>query len=95
MILDERVQHTPGRVRFHPQEVASHNYGDLLYLALKVGFGLAGTGRDKTFLRPQHTSPAYRMFGAAFSSDNDKVVADTVYAWIADSGVRPLGAFVY
>jgi len=68
-------------------------YAVLLCKSLEVGFRLAGPGRDQPGIHLGRASPNDQMFEAAFSGDDDEVIADAVCAWIADDGITSPGSF--
>lgn len=80
----------PGCDPVHPtggsrRDLDLHGYVDLLFTTLEIGFRVARPGRGWPTIRSNHASHHDRMFELAFSSDDDGVIADAVYAWIADS----------
>ena len=62
-------------------------------MTLNVGFRPAGPGRDQPAVHLGGASRNDQMFEAAFSSDEDDVIADAVCAWIADRDIAPPGSF--
>ena len=68
------------------------DYMDLLFRSLEIGFRLAAPDHDQPVLHLNHTPHHDRIFEAAFSSDDDEVIADAVWAWIAGSECAPAGS---
>ena len=68
-------------------------YKYLLSIILEVGFRLAGISARYEGVDPNDTPYHNRIFEAAFSSNDDEVVADAVRMWITSSGPTPLGSF--
>ena len=87
-----RLNDTSHRAPSRTPDVALHSYADLLRNTLKIGFRLAGPGRDQPALHLDRKSPNDRMFDTAFSSSDDKAIADAVCAWVADGDVAPPGS---
>jgi len=84
----------PGCDLVHPtggsrKDLDLHGYVDLLFTTLEIGFRVARPGRGWPTIRSNHASHHDQMFELAFSSDDDGVIADAVYAWIADSDRTP------
>ena len=67
------------------RDIDPHNYMDLLFKTLEIGFRQAHFGLGQPTIHLDHTSHHDRMFQIAFSSKRDGVIADAVCAWIADS----------
>jgi len=82
------------RARSRQHDTTLHNYVDLLRRSLKVGFRLAGPGRDQPAIPLGYISHDNRIFEAIFSSNDGEVIADAVCTWIADCDVAPPGSFV-
>ena len=76
-----------------PIDLHLNDYMDLLFTTLEVGFRPAGSGHDQRFLSLNHTPHHNQMFEAAFSSDDDEVIADAMRAWSA-GGCPPTGSCV-
>ena len=70
-------------------------YEYLLSIMLEVGFRLAGIGAGFEGIDPNNTPHHKWIFETAFSSDDDKVVADAVRMWIATTSRTPLGQFAH
>ena len=80
-----RLANTP----LHQDDGALYHYTVLLYKSLKIGFRLAGPGRDQPAIRLGRASSNDQMFEAAFSSRDVEIIADAVCAWIADRDITP------
>jgi len=68
-----------------------YEYVDLPIRALEIGFRQPGPYQSAI----HHTSHHNWMFGVAFSSNDDEIIADAMCAWIADSDHTPAGSFVH
>ena len=66
----------------------------LLSIALEIGFRLTEPGHNQPFPHLNHTYHHDWVFETAFSSDDDDVIADAVYVWIADRGHISPASFV-
>lgn len=64
----------------HSVDEAADKYAELLLKALKFGFRQPELCR----LPLTHTPHHHWMFDIIFSSDNDEVIADAVWAWVMD-----------
>ena len=103
-IADEEFSHVgPGcdvvhsdntsHARELPQGLTPGAYVELLLTTLIIAFRLVAPDRHWTYLDLTHTHHHDQVFEAAFSSDDDEVIADVVCAWIA--GTRtPTSSFV-
>ena len=69
-------------------------YAHLLSMVLEIGFRLAAPNCDRPTLHSDRTPHHDWMFGAAFSSYDDEVIADAACAWVADRDHASLGSFV-
>ena len=63
-------------------------------MVLEIGFRLAAPSCDRPTLHLDHTPHHDWIFGAAFSSYDDEVIADAACAWVADRDHASLGSFV-
>ena len=89
--LGETFHHTR---RGPLEDLTPLDYAHLLSVALEIGFRLATPSRDRPALHLNHTPHHDWIFGTAFSSHDDEVVADAVCAWIADGDCTPPGSCV-
>jgi len=88
----------PGCDRIHcvhgpRRNLKPYEYVYLPIKALEIGFRLARPTRYQPAI--YHTSHHNWMFEVAFSSDDDEIIADAVYAWIARSDNTPAGSFAH
>ena len=64
-----------------PGDLTPLDYAHLLSIALEIGFRLATPSPDQETFDLNHTPHYNWVFETAFSSHDDEVVADAVYAW--------------
>jgi len=86
--LDPTSHHTCGR----PQRLTPPMYTHLLFITLDIGFRYVTPSRDQSALHLDHTSHHKWVFETAFSSDDDGVIADAMYAWIVSGYSAPPGS---
>ena len=68
------------------------HYAQLLSITLQIGFRLESPPDMATYSR-DHTPDYDWMFETAFSSRDDEVVADAIWAYVANCYRTPLGSF--
>ena len=82
---------TPYHTSRWPRALAPHHYQTLLSITLEIGFRLAGPDCDWSTLQLNRAPPKW-VFEAAFSSNDDEVIADALSIWVRYSGRAPLGS---
>ena len=82
-----RSPNAPGSQQILPPQ----NYMELIPLILKIGFrNISKNGMS--VLRLNHTLHHNCMFEAAFSTHDDRIIADALSVWIADKTSMPSGS---